>query len=101
MKANDEPSASTCHQSLQVVADKTRLAILRRLMESPCHVGEINQVIQIEQSLLSHHLRVLRESGLVTSRRDGKAVLYDLAENARAGGRDGIDLGCCRINFDN
>ncbi len=100
MEANDEPSTTNCHESLQVVADKTRLAILRRLMESPCHVGEINEAIQIEQSLLSHHLRVLRESGLVTSRRDGKAVLYDLAENARAGGDDGINLGCCRINFD-
>ena len=100
MEANDTPPVSNCHESLQVVADKTRLAILRRLMESPCHVGEINAAIQIEQSLLSHHLRVLRESGLVTSRRDGKAVLYDLAESARAGGESGIDLGCCRINFD-
>jgi len=101
MEANDVFSANNCHESLQVVAEKTRLAILRRLMESPYHVGEINEAIQIEPSLLSHHLRVLRESGLVTSRRDGKAVLYELAESARAGGRGGIDLGCCQINFDN
>ncbi len=100
MKPKHEVSAGNCHESLQVVADKTRLAILRRLMQSPCHVGEINDALQIEQSLLSHHLRVLRESGLVTSRRDGKAVLYDLAEAVRASGKDGIDLGCCRINFD-
>jgi len=95
-----EVEPSNCHQSLQVLADKTRLAIVRRLMESPSHVGELNEVVQIEQSLLSHHLKVLRESGLVSSKRDGKSVLYSLAEEVQIGDDGGINLGCCRLNFD-
>ncbi len=95
-----EVEPSNCHQSLQVLADKTRLAIVRRLMEAPCHVNELNDVVQIEQSLLSHHLKVLRDSGLVSSERDGKAVLYKLADEVRIGDDGGINLGCCQLNFD-
>jgi ArsR family transcriptional regulator len=55
----------------------------------------------LEQSLLSHHLKVLREAGLVLSERDGKAVTYRLApemESARSG--KAINLGCCLISFE-
>jgi ArsR family transcriptional regulator len=64
-------------------------------------VGEINQQLGVEQTLLSHHLRVLREAGLVRSQRDGKSVLYRLSpavEGARRG--KAIDLGCCLISFE-
>lgn len=87
-----------CPKLLHAAADKTRFAILMRLMKSPCHVSELNEIVQIEQSLLSHHLKVLRDSGLITSRRDGKAVLYDLAEETRVDG-EGINFGCCRLDF--
>lgn len=95
-----ENESTNCHESLQVVADKTRLEILRRLMKSPCHVGELNEGLQIEQSLLSHHLKVLRESGLVRSQRDGKAVLYSLPDEVRIENDGGINLGCCQLNFE-
>jgi ArsR family transcriptional regulator len=91
----------SCASLLKVLADDTRLAVVRQLMEGPKHVGEINESLQLEQSLLSHHLKVLREAGLVLSERDGKAVTYRLApemESARSG--KAINLGCCLISFE-
>jgi len=100
---NDQKPASgkTCASRLKVLADETRLAVLRQLMERPKHVGEINAPLGIEPTLLSHHLKVLREAGLVVTERDGKAVLYSLApevEDVHSG--QAINLGCCLLSFD-
>lgn len=90
----------SCADLLKVLADETRLAIVEQLLDGPKHVGEINAALQVEQSLLSHHLRVLRDAGLVTAERDGKAVLYALSHAARAARRGkAIDLGCCQLSF--
>ncbi len=93
-------ATASCAELLKVLADETRLAVLRQLMDGPRHVGEINEPLGLEQSLLSHHLRVLREAGLVVAERDGKAVLYSLAPRFRAPRRRGaLDLGCCLLSF--
>jgi len=91
----------SCASLLKVLADETRLAVVERLLTGAMHVGEINATLGVEQSLLSHHLKVLREAGVVTAKRDGKQVLYSLAKHVQ-GSRRGraIDLGCCRISFD-
>lgn len=70
-------------------------------MSGPKHVGEMNAVLGLEQSLLSHHLKVLRNKGFVRARRDGKAVQYYLDPTVRStnAGR-AIDLGCCLLSFD-
>ncbi|MEX0717418.1 MAG: metalloregulator ArsR/SmtB family transcription factor [Planctomycetaceae bacterium] len=90
-----------CADLLKVLADETRLAVVRQLMDGPKHVGEINESLALEASLLSHHLKVLREAGLVVSQRDGKAVLYRLAPGvgSRRTGK-AVDLGCCLISFE-
>lgn len=90
-----------CANALKVLADDTRLAVVEQLMDGAKNVGEMNEVLEVEQTLLSHHLRVLRDAGIVTSERDGKHVLYSLAKNVQ-GSRKGraINLGCCRISFD-
>ncbi|MCA9248818.1 MAG: winged helix-turn-helix transcriptional regulator [Planctomycetales bacterium] len=90
-----------CASMLKVLADETRLAVVERLFDGALHVGEINARLQVEPTLLSHHLKVLREAGIVEAQRDGRAVLYRLAPSAEAArsGR-GLDLGCCRIMFD-
>ena len=83
------------------MADETRLAVIEQLLESPRRVGEINESLGVEQSLLSQDLKVLRDAGLVTSQRDGKQVLYQLSQIVQ-GQRQGraLDLGCCLIYFD-
>jgi DNA-binding transcriptional ArsR family regulator len=92
----------SCAVRLRVLADATRLEVLRSLITGPRHVGQLNESIPIDQSLLSHHLRVLRDARLVEARRDGKAVLYRLAPGILREGRDGpsIDLGCCQLAFE-
>ena len=86
---------------LRVLADETRLGVVRSLLEGPRHVYEMQEALDIDQSLLSHHLRVLRDARIVESERDGKAVLYRLAPDVEVQRRgEMIDLGCCRLVFD-
>jgi ArsR family transcriptional regulator len=76
------------------------LAVVEILMAGPRRVGEINERLPIGQSLLSHHLKVLRDAGLVEASRDGKAVLYNLSAAAAASPyQKGINLGCCVLAF--
>jgi ArsR family transcriptional regulator len=92
--------APSCASLLKVLADETRLAIVEQLLDGPKRVSEINETLRVEQSLLSHHLKTLREAGIVESERCGKGVLYRLApavEGVRRG--KAIDLGCCLISF--
>jgi len=90
-----------CARVLRVLAEPTRLEVVRRLLDGPKNVGEINRSLELEQSLLSHHLRVLRDAGLVKSHREGRAVVYRLSSEleSRRRGR-AVDLGCCRLTFD-
>ena len=83
---------------LTVLADPTRLAVLDFLLKGPGTVKEINMGIRIAQNLLSHHLKVLREAGLVVASREGKAVRYELARGVETDSR-GINLGCCSLTF--
>lgn len=94
----DDCPLTTCAEKLKILSDTTRLAVLEILMDSPKHVGELNAVLGIEQSLLSHHLKTLRQAQFVKATRDGKAVLYRLAPEVVCAGR-GIDLGCCLLLF--
>lgn len=57
-----------------------RLEILSCLDEGPLTVGQIVDVLQMEQSAVSHQLRVLREHDLVKSERDGKRRWYTLSD---------------------
>jgi ArsR family transcriptional regulator len=94
-------ASSGCAAKLRVLADPTRLAVLETLIDGPKHVGAIQKILSIEQSLLSHHLQTLREANLVESRRDGKAVLYSISAKAIAPGGEAIDLECCVLSFKN
>ncbi len=101
MKQKTVSTQSFCVRKLKVLADTTRLAVLQNLMEGPKHVGELNTVLEIEQSLLSHHLKVLRDEGFVEATRDGKSVLYHFIAPIREVNDDRvIDLGCCLLCFD-
>lgn len=91
----------SCAEILKVLADETRLAVVQQLMGGPLRVGEINEELQVESTLLSHHLRVLREAGIVTGEREGKAVVYQLAPNVESKRRGAtLELGCCRLVFE-
>jgi DNA-binding transcriptional ArsR family regulator len=67
------------------VADPTRLMLASALLkaEELC-VCDLSWISERPQNLVSHHLRTLRESGLVRSRRDGKMVMYTLTDEGRS-----------------
>ena len=64
----------------KVFGDGTRVRILCALTQSEMNVGEISEFLEITQSAVSHQLRVLKTSGLVRSRRNGKEMIYSLAD---------------------
>jgi DNA-binding transcriptional ArsR family regulator len=91
---------SGCADIMKALGDATRLAVLQALLERPQHVNDLMEHVKVEQSLLSHHLKVLREAGLVTATRDGKAVLYQVAPAIKGATTDQcIDLDCCQVVF--
>lgn len=92
------PSPSGCADILKAVGDATRLQVLQILLEAPRHVGDLQAKLGVEQSLLSHHLKVLRDAGLVLAERDGKAVRYRISPEVKGTG-SGIDLKCCQVTF--
>jgi len=68
----------------QALADENRLRIVDVLMDGERCVCEIQASLDMGQSLLSHHLRVLREVGLVRARREGRWVHYALSDTVWA-----------------
>ena len=64
----------------RVFGDSTRIKILYVLFESEMCVCDIAQLLNMNQSAISHQLRVLKQSKLVKYRRDGKTVFYSLAD---------------------
>jgi DNA-binding transcriptional ArsR family regulator len=65
---------------LKALANDQRLLVLCCLLDGPLSVGEINERVPLSQSALSQHLGVLREAGLVTTRRKSQTVNYTLAQ---------------------
>ncbi|NJK30104.1 MAG: winged helix-turn-helix transcriptional regulator [Acaryochloris sp. SU_5_25] len=93
-------TSQSCANKLKTLADATRLSILKLLMNGPQHVNELNAILKMEQSLLSHHLKVLRQAGFVQATRDGKAVRYALVPDIQSHhSQQGLDLGCCEFSF--
>ncbi len=65
----------------KVFGDSTRLRIMYTLFEDEHAVGEIAESLNMEQSTISHQLRVLRTNKLVKIRRDGKQIYYSLDDD--------------------
>jgi ArsR family transcriptional regulator len=66
------------------LSDETRLAILEMLRNGERCVCELQDELDAAQSRLSFHLRVLREAGLVTDRREGRWSYYSIVPAALA-----------------
>jgi DNA-binding transcriptional ArsR family regulator len=63
---------------LKALGNEQRLLILCSLLEGPLSVGELNERVDLSQSALSQHLALLREAGLVASRRESQSIIYSL-----------------------
>ena len=74
-------SADPDVELLQAIADPVRLAIVRQLASDPDAVCacDFTDCCSVSQPTVSHHLRVLREAGVVTTERQGTYIYYRLA----------------------
>jgi DNA-binding transcriptional ArsR family regulator len=77
-----ERNATDAVNLLKGLANESRLMIMCVLSEGEVSVGQLNQRIKISQSALSQHLAVLREQGLVQTRRESQTIYYSLADSA-------------------
>ncbi|MEX0380122.1 ArsR/SmtB family transcription factor [Leuconostoc sp. MS02] len=68
-------------QIFKVLGNKQRLIILELLRERPYAVSEIIVRLGMEQSAVSHQLKVLREAQLVETKRKGREMLYCLSDS--------------------
>lgn len=77
----DEMAAAAAEAAtfLQSLASRHRLMILCRLLGTELSVGQLNQELQLTPSNLSRHLAMLRDEGLVATRRDGTTIYYRIA----------------------
>ena len=69
----------------RALSDPTRLSLATALREGgELCVCDLSWIAERKQALVSHHLRTLRSEGLVSSRRDGKLVMYSLTDEGRS-----------------
>lgn len=64
---------------LKALANEKRLMILCLLVDAERSVNELNALLELSQSALSQHLAVLREDGLVQTRREAQSIVYSIA----------------------
>ncbi|MGN0316970.1 MAG: ArsR/SmtB family transcription factor [Lachnospira sp.] len=76
----DENELYDLAELFKVFGDSTRIRILFVLFEAEVCVCDIAQALNMTQSAISHQLRILKQSKLVKSRREGKSIFYSLAD---------------------
>jgi DNA-binding transcriptional ArsR family regulator len=77
----DAQSAATVAATLQALTAPSRLLILSELRQAPCTVSQLTAAIGMEQSAISHQLRLLRTMGLVSTQRNGRSIVYSLYDS--------------------
>ena len=77
-KSNFKSGGRALNTLFKALADPTRRKILELLREKDLRAGEIARAFDISKPSVSHHLNMLRQSGLVLSERDGQNIIYSL-----------------------
>ena len=96
---NSEP----CIKILKALADETRWRIVGELLCAPLAMMELAGRLAISPYNISKHVRILREAGIVTARKEGKNVECGIAPELRqklSADKAALDLGCCTFRFD-
>lgn len=85
MKKNNSAHLENLAGFFRVMGDYTRLRIMQLLAAGEQQVSSIAASLEMEQSAISHQLRVLKQARLVRSRREGKSIFYSLDDDHVAG----------------
>ena len=84
MSSHPDHTRAVAALRFRALGDETRLRIIEQLASGERSVSDLMARLDLGQSLMSHHLRILRESGLLTDRRDGRWIHYSIAEPSLA-----------------
>ncbi len=76
----DEDTLFDLAEVFKIFGDSTRIKILYVLFETELCVCDIAQLLNMNQSAISHQLRILKQAKLVQSRREGKSIFYSLSD---------------------
>ena len=96
---NSEP----CIKVLKALADETRWRIVGQLLCAPLAMGALAERLDISAYNISKHVRILREAGIVRTRKEGKNVECEITPELRqklSADKSALDLGCCTFRFD-
>lgn len=80
-KKIDENTLIDVAELFKYFSDSTRIRILYSLIEKERSVNEIAEQLNMNQSAISHQLRILKNSKLIKNRRDGKTIYYSLDDD--------------------
>lgn len=81
----------TYQDAIAALADPTRRAIIERLRDGPCPVGDVAEGMTVSRPAVSQHLRVLSDAGLVTVTPQGNRRLYAISPDGVAALRSYLD----------
>lgn len=77
----DKQTTEKIADLFKAFADPTRVQILSNLVERELCVTDIAEAVELSQSAVSHQLRILKQMYLIKYRREGKNILYSLADD--------------------
>lgn len=80
----DEPHIQTAAALFHILGDGNRLRIFWVLCHCEECVTNLSAAVSMSSPAVSHHLRILRQTGLITSRRKGKEVYYRISDSQNA-----------------
>ena len=81
MESVDEETLADLADLFKIFSDSTRIRIMYSLFIKELNVQEIADALGMQQSAVSHQLRILRRSNLVKIRREGKNIYYRLSDS--------------------
>ena len=87
-KIASEEQVSQLADLFRLMGDTSRLRIILTCLHTPINVSDIAEKLDLSQSLVSHHLRLLRAARIVRSERRGKQVFYVAADECIPCGLD-------------
>jgi ArsR family transcriptional regulator, lead/cadmium/zinc/bismuth-responsive transcriptional repressor len=76
----DEHTGAHVAELFRAFSDTSRVRIMSALLEGEKNVSTLAQLVGISESAVSHHMRGLRQTRIVTARRDGKEVYYSITD---------------------
>ena len=90
---------TTC-RILKSLTNHARLKVVTLLIDGDKTAAELNKTLLLDKPLLSHHLKTLRECGVIAVRREGRGVKCRLLlPTSVTDDGTGIDFGLCRLTF--